>query len=124
MANQLSVTKSSSIKQLHDQGWSQRRIAEAVGVDRKTVRRHLQHVQAGDQSPSDSKGTIAPTGSDRVTETDPNAKSGSQCEPFREVIEEMLRVGLSAQRVFQDLQEQHAFDGSYYRGCRRGHGIY
>ncbi|MEO1530408.1 MAG: helix-turn-helix domain-containing protein [Planctomycetota bacterium] len=40
MANHLSVTKSNQIKRLRDEGLSQRKIAEAVGVDRKTVRRH------------------------------------------------------------------------------------
>ena len=79
MANQLSVTKSSSIKQLHDKGWSQRRIAEAVGVDRKTVRRHLGLGDGEDRPPPNSKGTTAPTGSDGQ----PSARSASQCEPVR-----------------------------------------
>ena len=33
---------------------------------------------------------------------------------FGPAIEELLRLGLSAQRIFQDLQNEHAVDGSYY----------
>ena len=41
MANVLKVAKVSSIKELHDQGWSQRRIAKELGVSRGAVARHL-----------------------------------------------------------------------------------
>jgi transposase len=125
VANHLSVTKSNSIKQLHQQGLSQRRIADAVGVDRKTVRRQLAAIQAESGDQSDSKGTTAPTG-DATAESvakpaalgalgdDPAPNSSSQCQPYREAIEQMLSEGLSAQRVFQDLQTEHAYQGSYY----------
>ncbi len=125
MANHLSVTKSNSIKQLHQQGLSQRQIAAAVGVDRKTVRRQLAAIEAETAANADPKGTSAPTGiaaAEPVAEladlaapseqTVPN--SPSQCQPFREAIEQMLIAGLSAQRVFQDLQTEHAYQGSYY----------
>ena len=86
MANHLSVTKSNSIKQLHQQGLSQRRIADAVGVDRKTVRRQLAANQAETADESDSKGTSAPTGDAvaRLAEaTDQSAPhSSSQCQPY------------------------------------------
>jgi len=43
-------------------------------------------------------------------------KSGpeSQCEPFRKVIEDKLREGLSGQRIYQDLRDEYGFEGSYY----------
>ena len=63
MANHLSVTKSNAIKKLHQQGQSQREIADALNVDRKTVRRHLAVDPASDQASNESKGTGAPTGS-------------------------------------------------------------
>ena len=55
MANRLAMDKVHAIKSLHAQGMSERRIAEAVGVSRKAVRRHLGRVR--------SKETKAPTGS-------------------------------------------------------------
>ena len=41
MANRLEVAKVKAILGLHEQGWSQRRIARTLGVDRKTVAEHL-----------------------------------------------------------------------------------
>src|SRR5688572_25686193 len=73
MANQLSMAKVNGIVGLHHDGWSQRRIAEALGIDRKTVRRQLAAEAAkGAKAPTgkaptgsdDSKGAKAPTGSD------------------------------------------------------------
>ena len=105
MANHLSVTKSNQIKHLRQEGLSQRQIADVVGVDRKTVRRHL----PGEAS----KGTEAPTGS--IGAGDVSAKaSGSQCEPFRGTIGELLAAGLHARRIHQDLVAEHGFSGSYY----------
>ena len=37
----------------------------------------------------------------------------SQCEPHRAVVVAAIERGLSAQRIFQDLQSEHAFTGSY-----------
>lgn len=100
MANHLSVTKSNQIKRLRQEGLSQRQIADVVGVDRKTVRRHL----PGEAS----KGTEAPTGS--IGAGDVSAKaSGSQCEPFRGTIGELLAAGLHARRIHQDLVAEHGF---------------
>ena len=41
MANHLTVAKVLSIKTLHEQGWSQRRIARELGISRDAVARHL-----------------------------------------------------------------------------------
>ena len=53
MANHLQVPKVLSIKSLHDQGWSQRRIAHELGISRDAVARHLRE---------HSKPAKAPTG--------------------------------------------------------------
>ena len=58
MANVLKMAKIQSIQQLHASGWSQRRIARALAIDRGTVARHLQ------PSPPDPKPAITPAGSD------------------------------------------------------------
>ena len=41
MANQLREAKVLSIKTLHEQGWSQRRIARELGINRESVARYL-----------------------------------------------------------------------------------
>lgn len=43
-----------------------------------------------------------------------NPVSNSECEPYREAILEMLARGLTAQRIYQDLQSEHGFTASYY----------
>ena len=74
MANRLKVAKVLSIKTLHAQGWSQRRIAQELGVSRGAVARHLQ-AHSGSQSvgepPDDSNRAKAPTGS-ATPATEPN----------------------------------------------------
>jgi transposase len=114
VANHLSVTKSNAIKKLHQRGQSQREIAEALSVDRKTVRRHLADQDQSEQGANDSKGTTAPTGSEPSTPTVVAVKSASHSEPFREIIEAKLEQGLHARRIFQDLQSEHDFRGSYW----------
>ena len=57
MANVLKMAKIHSIQQLHAAGWSQRRIARKLGLDRGTVARQLQ------SSPPQPKAAIPPTGS-------------------------------------------------------------
>ena len=37
----------------------------------------------------------------------------SLCEPFRQVIQNMLDLGLTAQRIHQDLVAEHSFAGHY-----------
>ena len=58
MANVLTMAKSQSIQQLHTAGWSGRRIASELGIDRGTVARHLQAAQAAPNP------AILPPGSD------------------------------------------------------------
>jgi transposase len=43
MANRLKMAKVHSIQTLHARGWSQRRIARALGVHRETVARYVCH---------------------------------------------------------------------------------
>jgi transposase len=125
MANILKVHEQNSIQQLAAQGWSRRRIARTLKLDRKTVRRYL---NADPKSPtistpgsrtadSKSPGISTPgvlAGAEQVPEAVP-APVGrpSLCEPHRERIQLKLDTGLTAQRVYQDLVEEVAFRGSY-----------
>ncbi len=113
---QLKVNQQQSIIALHQQGWSGRRIARELGLDRGTVGKYL----AGD-----SKSATNPqTGSDEADRSKPatNPQTGSTaapgpaslCEPWREQIEAGLAQGLSIQRIYQDLVAGQHFAGSYF----------
>ena len=109
MANELKVAKVLSIKALHAQGWSQRRIARELEINRETVARHLRAASKPAKAPTgsepgvgDSKPAKAPTGSRSI------------CGPLQEEIEAKLKQGLSAQRIFQDLVQEHDFQAKYH----------
>jgi transposase len=130
MPNLLKMAKVQSILSLHAQGRSQREIARTLGVDRETVRKYLLAGLAG------SKPAIAPAGSipakpaaPGLTSEPANAPIGelnppgnpkpaiapigspgplSKCAPYREAIEAKAAVGLSAQRIYQDLAAEGA----------------
>jgi hypothetical protein len=124
MANQLKMAVVHGILTLARLGWSQRRIAQELGIDRETVARYV-HSPPGDSNPATNPipGSEAVRGA--VLEANPagNAISGSEaaglaaenpisgpeslCEPFRAVIEAKVGQGLSGQRIYQDLVEGH-----------------
>jgi len=119
MANQLKMAMVNAILTLQQRGWSQRRIARELGIDRETVAKYVNLPDTGPKSatnaPTGSEGSKpanAPTGS--VDQEIPKAGPESQCEPFRKVIQDKLQNGLSRQRIYQDLREEHGFEGSYY----------
>lgn len=87
--NQLNVSLQHSIVTLSAQGWSARKVARELGLNRETVGRYLR-LAANAAIPA-----ILPIGS----------KPGrtSQCVPLREIIQKGLEAGLSAQRIYQDL---------------------
>ena len=139
MANHLSVAKVQSILTLHDQGWSQRRIARELGVHRETVGNCLRRsriegspgskpanappgseASSGDSKPANappgsSKPAIAPTGSDGpIQPPTPSGSRASTCQPWREVIQAKLNQNLSAQRIWQDLKAETGAPVSYY----------
>jgi transposase len=125
MANVLKVNEQNSIEQLAARGWSRRRIARELNLDRKTVRRYL---EAAAKSPTISTpGSPEPPGSKSPIST-PGEKSSvdlsmavleveagrpSLCDPHRACIDSKLDGGLSAQRIYQDLVSEFSFRGSY-----------
>ena len=125
MANILKVNEQNTIEQLAAQGWSRRRIAREMKVDRKTVRRYLEAAAKsptistpGSAPPTESKSPISTSGTsvgpDLSTAT-LEAETGrpSFCDPHRARIEAKVDGGLSAQRIYQDLAVEVAFRGSY-----------
>jgi transposase len=114
--NRLKMDIQLAISTLSERGWSQRRIARELGIDRETVARYRKLARQA-QEP---KPAISPAGSETISETKPaispaGSKPGrlSHCEPFKAFIEAGLNRGLSAQRIYQDLVSDHQFDGSY-----------
>ena len=121
MANQLKVVKVLSIQTLYEQGWSQRRIARELGVSRESVAKYLREHSKQAKAPTgsaDSKPAKAPIGLDQPSDDSKPAKaptgSRSLCALFHERILAKLEQGLSAQRIFQDLVDDHGFAGQYH----------
>ena len=109
--NILNVSLKQSILTLADGGWPHRRIARELGIHRETVGKYLREERA--------KPAISTPGS----ATDPTSKpaistSGcgrqSSCQPWLPKIEAAVDLGLSAQRIYQDLVCEHGFVGSYH----------
>ena len=108
MANILKVNEQNTIQQLVAQGWSRRRIARELNVDRKTVRRYL---RATAKSP-----TISTLGSAEVESKSPRISTPGEttganlvtaalevetgrpsfCDPHRVRIEAKVDAGLRA----------------------------
>ena len=119
MANQLKMAMVNAIWILKERGWSQRRIARELGINRETVGKYFNLWRDGPKPAIN-----APTGSEdsnpvnvsieSVSQDRQKSGPDSQCEPFRKVIEDKLQEGLSGQRIYQDLRDEHGFEGSYY----------
>jgi len=125
MANQLKMAEVQAILALARGGWSNRHIARHLGVHRETVGRHLRAVGfASALLPQDnSKPASAPIGSEALSSGSGGAPIGSARAPaglvsaasaWREVIVQKLEMGLTAQRIYQDLCSDHGYTGSYY----------
>src|ERR1035441_6625151 len=125
--NLLEVNLQQSIIALHARGWSRRRIARELGVHRVTVGKYLDEAESKstistpgfDVAPS-AKSTISTAGSEAAEEAKPAkvaagclAGRQSLCKTFSAQIEAGLQTGLTAQRIHQDLVQDHGFSGSY-----------
>jgi len=136
MANRLKMANISAILALRERGWSRRRIARELGVHRETVGRYVRLAREGPESAQLIAGSAEAEPAKVIAGSGPpgepipakvltgsagpaSAISGgtsvarSRCEPFRQTIIEKLEQGLSAQRIHQDLTDEHDFDGSY-----------
>jgi len=108
MSNVLKVNHQETIRSLHEKGWSERRIARELGINRRTVNRYGSKCTIptpGSVEAAEPKCTIPTAGKSRGRQ--------SQCEPFAQSIGAKVEVGLSGQRIYQDLVEEIGFTGSY-----------
>jgi len=127
MANRVKMAVENTIIGLWRRGWSYRKIARTLEVHRETVSRYVRLAREG---PKPAKVTPGPGGEDQSKPAKVTAGDGtgtphvggsptrrifnrSECEPFREVILSKLELGLSAQRIWQDLVADHGFTASY-----------
>jgi len=136
--NQLKMDIELTINTLSRGGWSQRRIARELGIDRETVARYRRLARqeepnpaippAGSEPVEGPNPAIVPSGSEVTTVlSQPPAEPSkpaispagsrpgrvSHCEPFASIIQAGLDSGLSAQRIHQDLVSQQQFTGGY-----------
>lgn len=119
MAKVIKVNERTTIKHLKGLGWSFRRIARELKLDRRTVKKHWERevnnedVGRFEVDKTDTSGvvdfkctSISNTGSES------NFGRKSSCEEFGDIIKEKLIDGLSGQRIFQDLRSDHSYTGS------------
>ena len=132
--NQLKVNQQQTIVALFEQGWSKRRIARELGLDRLTVRRYLAaHLWSGRRISRElaiHRETVGkpsavgfktrpfrPPGPRAVRMQNqpfrPRSGGGrpSLWRPWQGAIEAALAAGLTAQRIYQDLVCCHGFSG-------------
>jgi transposase len=125
MSNVLTLSVQATIYSLHERGWSRRRIARELGIDRETVGRYLLLAKpaistTGVEGTCEAKRAISTAGTEGTCEAKPAISTAgkgigrkSQCDPLAEVIMAKVEVGLSAQRIYQDLVEENGFTDSY-----------
>lgn len=117
MSNVLPVSEQQTIQSLTAKGWSQRRIAEELGLNRRTVRRYAskcsRQVTAGSEAKCTTEVTAGSEGAVTVENARADKRARSRCAEFADVIGGKVEAGLSAQRIWQDLVEANGFAGSY-----------
>ena len=113
---QLKVNQQQTIVALRLQGWSKRRIARELALDRATVRKYLAQADAKSPTPQTGSAEFPPPKSPTHPQAGSATRFGpvSSCEPWREQIEQALAQGLSIQRIHQDLVTERRFMGSYF----------
>jgi transposase len=140
MANLLKMAMIDTVLSFHRLGWSNRRIARELGIDRDAVSRHIHQALAqakaatapagsdeaaaqaktatappgSEPSTNDAKAATAPPGSETMAESALARRSRSLCEAWHAVILAKLEAGLTAQRIYQDLVSEHGFVGKYH----------
>ena len=139
MPNYLKMDLINTICALQKQGWSRRRIARDLNIDRQTVRKYLRSesksptlstpgspTEAGQNHPLSTAGALSAENENHPLSTlgdlvvseaieqvcGPSGRP-SKCEVHAQCIRAKLERGLTAQRIYQDLVAEVQFRGSY-----------
>lgn len=131
MGNVLKMAKKQQIQAFAVLGWSNRKISEATGIDRGTVSKYRNQnenppiVPADVNAEKNENPPMVPTDESTVEGQDspdvytesnvlklPSTKS-RQLQPFASTVSTLYHRRLTAQRIYQDLVEQHGYRGSY-----------
>lgn len=117
-----------TVRTLLDKGVSQREISRKTGIDRKTIRRYgrvydlVPSSENGFSNSPTSEGVATGWGAEGGQNPPPRPPAWSEglpkharsaCEPYREWIEEQLRLGRNAVAIYQDLVERMGFTHRY-----------
>ena len=113
MANLLKVGQTEAVTTLLRSGWSRRRIARELGINRETVAKYARLAGAGPNPAISTPGSAGSEPPKPAISTPGSAGRRSLCEPLREAISEKVATGLSAQRIWQDLRFEQGFGGGY-----------
>jgi transposase len=135
MANTMKMEKKDLIQALLKKGWSYRRIQDETGIRRETVSKYdpdnpknskTAKVPADPiQDRTENRPNCPPTNDENVSQNSSAINNSSSqslskkptriscAAPFDNVIREKLALGLSAQRIYQDLVVEHGFASGY-----------
>lgn|SRR5574337_225355 len=131
MANVLSESKRQQVVALGRLNWSLRQIQEAVKVRRETASAYLKAAgvpirtargrrpppkpasQASTESGADSNPASQAITDSEAPSPPPPAAKPSECEPYREIVEEALGKRRNGVSIYQELVDKHGFAASY-----------
>jgi transposase len=97
-------------------GATQREIERITGISRHTIRAYQQRLAA---DPANCPGVATDPPSQTAPPWPPTSRPASlplvssKCEPHHAFIDAQLRLGRNATAIYQDLVDQHGFDGAY-----------
>ena len=131
MGNILKMVQQQQIQSLTSLGWSDRHISRTIGVDRGTVSKYRKQHQSTPEMPTDpsmQNPSEVPAGD--ADQNQPNVPADQeqhattpilklpstnsvQLHPYIETVKSLFDKRLTAQRIYQDLVEQHDYKGGY-----------
>ena len=112
--NALKPHLQTTLRTLLEGGASQREIERVTGIDRKTIRAYQKRFAAeAANSPGVATGSTAQIPPPWPPAPAAAGSTVSSCEPHRTFIEEQVRQRRNAMAIWQDLVDQHGFDGAY-----------
>jgi transposase len=114
MGNNLNMEKQQQIQVLTNLGWTDRAISRGTGINRGTVAKYRKTFRNRPEVPTDSVGDSEQNRPEVPADLPPLPTTNStQIQPYTQTIRDALIQKLTAQRIYQDLVEEHGYTGSY-----------